>query len=429
MKPQSAFSIKLYSKITGIALLSAAITILCIHHLWLFVALGLIPLVLLGASLSNNISKSADACERLINAIEDNDETFLPARHPLHPGIAENLLRIKNILSEKQSIILGQEMFFKEIIEFLHTGIFCMLPDGRIKTHNRRALELLHRSVFTSIKQLSAQNPPLYEILTGISSGETRQLATATESLLISATMTEINGEQLKIITLEDIDTPLSERDMDTWSRYSSVIVHELKNSLTPIASISRQIINSSSPAAQEIKEQIEPIHSSASYLINFINGINSFNRLPEPIFSVFNLYGFLNRSAILAAHIHQFPVEKMVIKCSDDLYVNTDESLLGQAMTNLLKNSIESLAETPSPEITISGWCNESENIVIEITNNGPEIPESIASRIFIPFFTTKPKGSGIGLPLSRQLIRRCGGTLKLATVAPHPAFRITLP
>lgn len=134
MKPQTLFSIKLYSKIIGIALLSAAITILSIHHLWLFGALGLIPLVLLAISLSHNISKSANACEMLINAIEDNDETFLPARHPLHPAIAENLLRIRNILSEKQSIILGQEMFFKEIIEFLHTGIFCMLPDENKNT-------------------------------------------------------------------------------------------------------------------------------------------------------------------------------------------------------------------------------------------------------------------------------------------------------
>ena len=429
MKPSTAYSFKVYAKIAGVALLSALIAILCMKHLWLLGLIALVPVISLGASLYNNISKSATASNSLIEALENEDDTFIPPRHHLHPAIADNLLRIRNLISEKQTVISGQEQFFKDIIEFLHTGIFCILPDGKIKTHNRQTLELLHRNVFTHVRQLASQNPPLYKIISEISPGETRQLATATESLLINAATIEINGELLKIITLEDIDTTLSDRDVDSWSRYSSVIAHELKNSLTPIASISRQIINSTEINAQHIKEQIEPIHSCASYLINFINGLSSLSQLPEPIYSLFNLNSFLNRSAILAAHILQFPIERIKIRCSGSLYAHIDEGLLGQAMTNLLKNSIESLSETAEPEITISGFCNENENIVIDITNNGPEIHEDIASRIFIPFFTTKSSGSGIGLPLSRQLIRRCGGTLKLTAIAPHPVFRITFP
>lgn len=429
MKPTTVYSFKVYTKITGVALLSALIVILCIKHLWLLGLVALVPVTLLGASLHNNILKSATASDNLIEALENDDDTFIPPRQHLHPEITDNLLKIRNLISEKQSIISGQEQFFKEIIEFLHTGIFCILPDGKIKTHNRQTLALLHREMFTHIRQLASQNAPLYKIISEISPGETRQLATATESLLINANTIEINGELLKIITLEDIDTTLSDRDVDSWSRYSSVIVHELKNSLTPITSISRQIINSPEINAQHIKEQIEPIHSCTSYLINFINGLSSLSQLPEPIYSLFNLHSFLKRSAILAAHILQFPIERIKIRCSDTLYAHSDESLLGQAMTNLLKNSIESLSETAAPEIIISGFCNENENIVIDITNNGPEIREDIASRIFIPFFTTKSSGSGIGLPLSRQLIRRCGGTLKVAAITPHPVFRIILP
>lgn len=429
MNPASSFSIKLGAQITGIALVAALTAFLCLNHAWLFVFIAIVLLWLLASSVFRIIRDSVKASDMLVSAIEKNDGTFSPSREHLHPLIAANIIRIKRLLTEKQEKITGQEQFFKEIIELVNTGIICMLPDGKVKIHNTRTLSLLNRPVFTHLKQLEDTNLPLFNILTKISGGETRQLATPTESLLIHAASTEICGEKLKIITLDDIDSALADYDIESWSRYSAVIIHELKNSLTPIASISKQILNNDAVSVAEIREKIEPVYSCATYLKNFVDGMNAINRMPDPSFSLFNLHSFLNRSAILASHINSFPIGNITVRCDESLLANSDESLLGQVVTNLLKNSIEAVKEIPDPKIVVSGYCGDDENIIIDITNNGPAISPDIALKVFVPFFTTKENGSGIGLSLSRQLVRRCDGTLKLADISPHPTFRITIP
>lgn len=429
MKRECYFSWIMAIKIAAIALLSISATILYMKGAWLFGIICIAAAFIPAASLFRSLKSSRMASRMLLEAIENNDGSFNLSAQKTSPLIAANINRIKEILSEKQQLIASQEQFFKEIISLVSTGITVISADGRVKLNNNRALELLHRSVFTHIKQLESSDPALYRTLSDITAGETRQLATSTESLLIHANSIVISDEQLKIITIDDIDTALANHDMDSWARYSSVIMHELMNSLTPIASISRQLLSTTDPALRSVRANIEPVYSCATYLINFVNGLKKLNQLPDPELSLFGLKPFLNRAATLASHIHRFPLDNINIACDDSLYVNTDESLLGQVMTNLLKNSIEAMDGIEHPEITISGYCDERENIVIEISNNGPEIPESTAPKIFIPFFTTKTAGSGIGLSLSRQLIRRCGGTLKIVNLSPHPVFRITIP
>lgn len=429
MRRRFSFSSLMAVKITAIALLSIIATILYMNGAWLFVLISGATALIPAASLFHSLKSAKQASLLLLEAIEKNDGSFHLSSDKTDPQIASHINRIKRILSEKQNKIAEQEQFFKEIISLVNTGILVMSDDGRITLNNNRALELLHRSVFTHIRQLESTNPVLYSTLSDISTGETRQITTSTDSLLVHANSIEISAGKLKIITIDDIDTVLADRDMDSWARYSSVIMHELMNSLTPIASISRQMLDAAEIPGLDMKANIEPIYSCSTYLINFVEGLKSLNQLPSPVLSLFSLLPFLDRAAKLASHIHQFPLSGIKIKCDDRLYVNTDESLLGQVMTNLLKNSIEAVSGIEHPEISISGYCDERENIVIEITNNGPEIPETIAPKIFIPFFTTKPAGSGIGLSLSRQLIRRCGGTLKISGTSPHPTFRITIP
>ncbi|MCM1332398.1 MAG: ATP-binding protein [Bacteroides sp.] len=429
MKLRFSFSSLMAVKIVAIALLSIIATILYMKGAWLFTLISGTIALIPAASLFHSLKTAKQASQLLLEAIEKNDGSFHLSSDKTDPHIASDINRIKRILSEKQNKIAEQEQFFKEIISLVNTGIIVMSADGKITLNNNRALELLHRSVFTHIRQLESTDPALYRTLSDITAGETRQITTSTDSLLVHANFIDTSGVKLKIITIDDIDTVLADRDMDSWARYSSVIMHELMNSLTPIASISRQMLDAAEIPDRDVKANIEPIYSCSTYLINFVEGLKTLNQLPDPDLSLFGLLPFLNRAATLASHIHQFPLDNINIACDDSLYVNTDESLLGQVMTNLLKNSIEAVSGIERPEISISGYCDERENIVIEITNNGPEIPETIAPKIFIPFFTTKPSGSGIGLSLSRQLIRRCGGTLKIAGTSPHPTFRITIP
>ncbi len=195
MKRECYFSWIMAIKIAAIALLSISATILYMKGAWLFGIICIAAAFIPAASLFRSLKSSRMASRMLLEAIENNDGSFNLSAQKTSPLIAANINRIKEILSEKQQLIASQEQFFKEIISLVSTGITVISADGRIKLNNNRALELLHRSVFTHIKQLESSDPALYSALCGIAPGETRQLATSTESLLIHANSIVISDE------------------------------------------------------------------------------------------------------------------------------------------------------------------------------------------------------------------------------------------
>lgn len=218
------------------------------------------------------------------------------------------------------------------------------------------------------------------------------------------------------VVLNSKINRELDEREIDSWIRLTRVLTHEIMNSLTPVTSLSETLLALPGAENEEMKQGLETIHSTGKGLINFVMSYRKLTRLPSPEPSLFYVRPFLERMIRLAQHQHPCPnITLSILEAREDLIVFADENLIAQVVTNLLKNAIQAIGNAPDGKITLKAYCDPQESIRIEIANNGPAIPPDAAGQIFVPFFTTKEEGSGIGLSLSKQIMRLSGGTLTL--------------
>lgn len=404
--------------------------ILCIYlHQWLLLVMDVIVM----AYVSNRLIKytqRADAMttQLLSSLLNDDTSARLHPKTKREEVLTTNLDRIRDIIIHNKEEISRNELFFRAVFDHVNTGILIFDTNGAVRMINPAMLRILNRPVLKYIKQLNSDYPKFISLLTESINSDNQPITIGKNCYIMKITAMSTSSDSYKIATLEDIDSTMANRDMDAWTKFSSVTMHELTNALTPIESIMKSLIDETDDTAM-IHNRLTTVQSTTTYLRNFVEGLRSITRLPQPRFSLFYLHPFINRAVTLVCHIHGFPQENIHINQNDkSLMLHSDESLMAQVMTNILKNFIEALADTKNPQINITVTCKDDESIEIDMDNNGPEIPYDVADNIFIPFFTTKKEGSGIGLPLSRQLVRLCGGTLKLTSASPHPSFRITI-
>jgi nitrogen fixation/metabolism regulation signal transduction histidine kinase len=313
-----------------------------------------------------------------------------------------------------------REKYYELIMDFVETGIVVLNSKGSVYQKNKEAMNLLGLDVLTHVKQLSRISDELMTALEKAVPGDKLQIQFNTERgtvhLALRVSGIRIKDEELRIIALSDINRELDEREIDSWIRLTRVLTHEIMNSLTPVTSLSETLLALPGAENEEMKQGLETIHSTGKGLINFVMSYRKLTRLPSPEPSLFYVRPFLERMIRLAQHQHPCPnITLSILEAREDLIVFADENLIAQVVTNLLKNAIQAIGNAPDGKITLKAYCDPQESIRIEIANNGPAIPPDAAGQIFVPFFTTKEEGSGIGLSLSKQIMRLSGGTLTL--------------
>ena len=214
----------------------------------------------------------------------------------------------------------------------------------------------------------------------------------------------------------------LERNEMEAWQKLIRVLTHEIMNAVTPITSLSDTLLGltEAQVSKEEIRNGLQTISSTGKGLLSFVESYRKFTRIPTPEPSLFYVKSFIERMVELARHQH--PDVRVTFHTDiapSDLILYADENLVSQVVINLLKNAMQAIESDKDTDkeghINIRAYCNEAEAILIEISNNGPAIPNDIAEHIFIPFFTTKEGGSGIGLSISRQIMRLSGGNLSL--------------
>lgn len=411
-------------------IMTSFLLILCIHmRQWLLLVID----VILMAYATNRLIKYTQRADvmttqLLSSLLNDDTSSRLQPKTKREEVLTANLDRIREIIIHNKEEISRNELFFRAVFDHVDTGILIFDINGAVRMTNPAMLRILNRHVLKYIKQLNSDYPNFTSLLTKSGNLDNHPITLGKNCYVMKITSMSTSSDSYKIATLEDIDSTVINRDMDAWTKFSSVTMHELTNALTPIESITKSLLEETDDTGR-IHNRLATVRSTTTYLRNFVEGLRSITRLPQPRFSLFYLHPFINRAVTLACHIHGFPQENIHLNQHDKtLMLYSDESLMAQVMTNILKNFIEALADTDNPQINITVTCKDDESIEINLDNNGPEIPEDVADNIFIPFFTTKKEGSGIGLPLSRQLVRLCGGTLKLTSATPHPSFLITI-
>ena len=367
----------------------------------------------------------------MLDAIENNDTAI---HFSETDGTEDNRLvnralnRVARILYNVKSETAQQEKYYELILDCVNTGIVVLNDNGAVYQKNSEALHLLGLEVFTHIRQLARVDEHLMNTLATCNPGDKLQAAFGNErgtvNLSIRVSDITVRREHLRILALNDINNELDEKEIDSWIRLTRVLTHEIMNAVTPITSLSDTLLELTGEkiSKEEIRNGLQTISSTGKGLLAFVESYRKFTRIPTPEPSLFYLKGFIDRMVELARH--QYPDVPVVFHTSivpGDLILYADENLVSQVVTNLLKNAIQAFEASPAStgerRIGIRAYCNSEEAVLIEISNNGPAIPPDVAGHIFIPFFTTKANGSGIGLSISRQIMRLSGGSISLVS------------
>lgn len=359
----------------------------------------------------------------MIDALENNDNSF---HFSQETGTYESrqingaLNRVGHILHQVKEETAKQEKYYELILDFVSTGLVVLNNNGAVYQKNKEALRLIGLNVFTHVHQLSQIDATLMEKIENCRAGDKLQALfhneRGTVSLSIRVSEIHIHNEHLRILALNDINIELDEREIDAWIRLTRVLTHEIMNSVTPITSLSDMLLSMVKDKNEELRHGLQTISTTGKGLLAFVDSYRKFTRIPSPEPSLFYLKAFIERMTELARHQH--PCEHITFHTQitpSDLILYADENLISQVVINLLKNAIQAIGNQPDGRIDMLAYCNETEEVLIEIKNNGPVIPPEIAEHIFIPFFTTKEGGNGIGLSISRQIMRLSGGSLTL--------------
>ena len=258
--------------------------------------------------------------------------------------------------------------------------------------------------------------------------------------MLIGATQITIQDEKLTLLVINDIENEMDEKEIDSWIRLIRVLSHEIMNSIAPITSLSDTLSNmhkTSSAFSEEEQEQVKQntinglqvISETGKGLISFVESYRKFTRIPEPVKESIDLNEFIHRMVILCSMEPNFSKITINIQIHPiDLKIYADPNLLGQVVLNLMKNTIQAMQEQTEGTLSILAEADPVTKIIrIKITDNGPGIPPEIINEVFVPFFTTRAEGSGIGLSIARQIMRAHGGNIKVSSI-PHQETTFTL-
>ena len=361
----------------------------------------------------------------LFDAIDNGDFSFnfpTEKRFKEDKILHQSLNRIKLFLQHTREEQMEREKYYEQILNAVDTGILVVDGHDNILQYNQAALRLLDTDVLTHMNQVK---------------GKLKD-----EHLAKHETQAMLKDKHVRIIALSDVSHELSNQEVDSWIKLIRVLTHEIMNTITPVTSLSETLLTRVTED-KDLKQGLETIHKTGTELLAFVNNYRRFTHVPQPQPALFYVEPFLERMALLCNHEVEISVSPK------DLLVYADESLLSHVVTNLLKNAVEAFKEKEREDkqecrsadlesaaskktfIRLKAYANVQESIIIDVSNNAGLIPEDVASHIFIPFFTTKPEGSGIGLSLSRQIMRVSGGSLSLHQDKEQgiTTFRIIIP
>lgn len=349
------------------------------------------------------------------DAVEDRDNTFYYPEQNVSKEqqlLHRSLNRMNTLLSQTQINSQKQEHFFQSLLEQVPNGIIAWDQTGKIKITNSAALHLLNCDSITQFHQL--------ELL--LQKEENRK------RLSISQREMKLQDERITLLSIQDIGEELSDKESESWNKLSHVLTHEIMNTIAPIFSLS-QTLTSYPELSDKAIRGLHIIQEQSERLMEFTESFRHLSYLPQPEKQNFSLSNLLFKLKELLSSDFQENQILFTLHCSPEtISIIGDEKQLSQVLLNLLKNAMQALEGCLQGKISIN--VEQREQVIIDIIDNGPGIPTDIQEQIFIPFYTTKSEGTGIGLSLCKEIIRRHNGNLLLHESKPgRTIFRIILP
>jgi nitrogen fixation/metabolism regulation signal transduction histidine kinase len=340
--------------------------------------------------------------------------------------------KFQNTRAEKEE----HYRYLQTVIQHIGIGLIVFTPDGEIELINNGAKKIFKLNLIKNINELSAINKDLPEALLKLNAGNKILQKIVDENeliqLSISAAEFRMRGKQFTLISIQNIQSELEDVEIEAWQKLIKVLTHEIMNSITPITSLAStadSILNSfesnSSQINEDLKEQfadvrgaINTIQKRSNGLLHFVDAYRNLTKIPIPNFSLINVSNLFERIRRLLTD--EISKRKVILDCTvmpENLEITADADQIEQVLINLVLNSFYALEGKEKPEITLNSFIDRGGHGIIQVTDNGPGIPEDIIEKIFIPFYTTRKGGSGIGLSLSQQIMRAHRGNIRVST------------
>ena len=324
--------------------------------------------------------------------------------------------------------------YLQTIVQHVSIGILAFTRDGKVDIYNQAVKRLLKIPNLRNINDLEKIKEDLPLILLNIKAGDKLlvKLFLKDELLQLSIYATEfkMRGEEYVLVSIQNIHAELEEKEIESWQKLIRVLTHEIMNSITPISSLASTVhemllesINERLSMRQMDQEDIDSIDKALTTiqkrskgLLNFVEIYRNLTRIPKPNFRYFDIKDLFDRTEdLMKPKLDRFKVECTSRVYPEDLKITADPDLIDQVVINLMLNAIDAIKEIENPKIKILAYKNENGKTVIDISDNGYGIKPDILDKIFMPFFTSKKTGSGIGLSLSRQIMSLHKGSISV--------------
>jgi len=430
--------LQLVFRIVLIAIAALGVGFFFFKEHYILAAVSFLVLLFFASVLIHYVNQTNRKIAYFFDAIKNEDFTL---RFPekLSVKSLEELNHSLNMLNEMvQDIHLkkqAQEQYYQEIIKQADIGILTINEKGHILYANPTIEQLLDYTPLNHIKQLRQVDQKLYELFEDLKPFERKLIQLTNErerkQLTLKSTIVSSEGKELLLVVVQDIDKELDEKETDSWVKLIRVLTHEIMNTITPITSISESILkyfksdgtlvsikNINEDQVQNTVKGLEVIKEQGGDLMEFVQSYRSFLSLPKPDKALINADRLLHKVKVLMNQENS--LEKVVLEVfitPADLELYLDEKQISQILINLCQNALQSIGGQENGKIHLKAGITKDNKKYIQVIDNGPGISPEIMDEIFVPFFTTKDTGTGIGLSLSKQIMHLHGGNIHVTT------------
>ncbi len=365
----------------------------------------------------------------MVEALRNNDFSL---RFPdkLNPEINNAFSDIAFMIKEEKIKARQRDNYYGLIINRVSAGVFVMDENGNVELCNDSALRLLGMHVFTHASQLDRREPGLYNSLRSMTTGDTSLISFLGEHgpVSVSVVFSSIKlGDEVKsVYVLNNVYSVIDRREVEAWIKLTRVLTHEIMNSIAPIHALSTSLLEEDCNR-DDTMARLRVINTTAAGLMNFTSSFRKFAAIPVPEKRLNYVDGLVRRAVSLCGDMLD-GVECTVDVAPPDLIVESDEGLICQVLVNLLKNA----KEAGATKVLVKAGCDAKGAVGIDVSDNGEAIPPECMDQIFVPFFTTKSGGSGIGLSVSRRIMNLHGGSMSVVQSRRIPyakTFRLRFP
>jgi nitrogen fixation/metabolism regulation signal transduction histidine kinase len=410
---------------------------------------GMIFMIILQSwLLVNQVNKTNADLEKFFLSVQDHDSSVRFYENSKNNSFRKLHDRMNDLNTIIQNVKIENERtshFLQSVVSHVDIGLLSFDLNGRIEIYNRAAKRYFDVQQPQHLSSLKTSNDELFKVITNIKPGQEilhkMRIDNLLQSILIKATELRFESNVIKLVSFQDITNELDKKELDSWQRLIRVLTHEIMNSISPITSLALVISgyfkkkNEDNPIPIDLIDHqivsktlsgLNTIEETGKGLLDFVDKYRSLTSLPKPEFSKFTINNLFSKCKMLMESALPDNIKIISSVYPDDIALVADYAQLEQILINLIKNATEALSDTKDGKIHLKALYAD-DSILIQVEDNGTGISSDIIEDIFVPFFTTKENGSGIGLSLSKQIMQNHHGTISVNS-APDKGSVFTL-